>query len=121
MNLKTKRFKNKKYNVFIPIIFYALLNFWQLLIYLVRGITNEIVLNMPTIIYLMLQIDYYIFILITWIGVIFMFGGLGWLFGKDIISLKAMKEKELSKKKPDASLIAKIDEVIEMKSKNENK
>jgi len=121
LNIKTKRYERNIKNILIPICYYALVNFWQLLIYLVRGITNEVLLNMPTLIYLILQIDYYIFIIITWIGVIYMFGGVGWLFGKTITELRALKEKELNKKNPDTKLIAEIEEVIRKKVENESK
>lgn len=112
-NLKNKTFKQKYKNVFFPIIIYFLINIWQLNIFFIRGIEN-ILTNIPSLINLVLQIDYYIFLLITWIGVSYMgVLGFGWLWGKSETELLALKEEELKKEKPDEKLIEQIDKKLE--------
>ena len=107
-----KRNINKLFSIIFPIIIYLMINIWQSNIVFIRGI-DKILNYLPTFIWFTLQIDYYIFILNTWIGVSFMgiFSG-GWLWGKSLTELKAMKEKELAKENPDAKLIAEIDKAI---------
>lgn len=111
-NFRKNNFKIKIINLLLPIVLYTLLNLWQSNIVFIRGI-DEVINNLPTFI---LQIDYYIFLIITWIGVSFMgLWGLGWWWGKSITELKAIKEKELTKENPDAELIAEIDKAIAKK------
>ena len=113
LNIKFKQFKNNVYNVLIPIGFYAILNLWQFTMLIIRGTEGLVLSELPSLIYLILQIDYYIFTIITWIGVSFVGAlGLGWFWSKDVTVLKAEKEKELAKTNPDMKLIAKIDERI---------
>ena len=110
INIKNKNFPNKKYDILMPIIQYAIINLWQLLIYLVRGLDISSLNNYPVLIPYIIQIDYYIFLIITWIGVSYMgLYSIGWLFGKDITVLKAEREKELSKAKPNMKKINSID------------
>lgn len=92
-NYKYKTFSKRIWNVLFPIIIYLLINFWQLNIFIIRDIEN-ILTNMPTAITYALQIDYYIFLIITWIGVNYFMGvfGGGWLWSKSITELKAMKQ-----------------------------
>ena len=113
--INLKRNINKLFSIIFPIVIYLMINIWQLNIGFIRGIDN-VITNLPFIISFYLQIDYYIFILNTWIGVSFMglWGG-GWLWGKSLTELKAMKEKELAKENPDAELIAEIDKAIAKK------
>ena len=107
-NFRKNNFKIKIINLLLPIVLYILLNLWQSNIVFIRGI-DEVINNLPTFIWFALQIDYYIFLIITWIGVSFMgLVGLGWWWGKSITELKAMKEKELAKENPDTELIAEI-------------
>lgn len=104
---------NIKISILLPIIIYILLNLWQLNILFVRNI-NNILTDIPTLISLILQIDYYIFLLITWIGVSYMGAwGIGWLWGKTETELLALKEEELKKEKPDEKLIEQIDKKLE--------
>lgn len=111
-NFRKNNFKIKIINLLLPIVLYILLNLWQSNIVFIRGI-DEVINNLPTFIWFALQIDYYIFLIITWIGVSFMgLVGLGWWWGKSITELKAMKEKELAKENPDTELIAEIDKAI---------
>lgn len=113
INLKQNNFNNKIFNVIFPIIEYIILNLWQFTILIIRG-TDEFVLDkMPMLIPLILQIDYYIFITITWIGVSFMgLFSMGWFWTKDITVLKAERQKELSKAKPDMKKVEEIDKRI---------
>lgn len=110
LNIIKCRFKNNIYNVCVPVGFYILLNLWQLTIYLVRGLEIELLTSLPTLILLILQLDYYIFTIISWIGVSRMgFAGVGWLWSKDITVLKAEKEKELKKAKPNMKKVETLD------------
>ena len=110
INIIQNNFKHKVLNVINPIIFYGILNLWQLLIYLVRGLDLSELNSYPSLIYIIIMLDYYVFLTITWIGVCHMgLLSMGWLFTKDITVLKAEKEKELSKKNPDMDKIEKIE------------
>ncbi len=84
---------------------------WQLNVLFVRDLPNMLD-NVETLIQIILQLDYYIFLIITWIGVTKMGLISAWFFSKDITVLKAAKEKELARKKPNMDTIAKIDERI---------
>ncbi len=113
INLKQNNFKNKAINILLPLIFYGVLNLWQFTMLIVRGTDSLVLSDLPSLIYLILQFDYYIFTIITWIGVSYMgLLGMGWFWSKDITVLKAHKEKELAKEKPDMELVAKIDSRI---------
>ena len=87
----------------------------------VRGI-KEVLTTLPILIFLVLQIDYYIYTFINLIGVNYFmgFGGLGWFWGKSETELLALKETELKKENPDSKLIADIDKELE-KRKNATK
>lgn len=114
LNIIKKRFTNNITNILIPIIYYVLLNVWQLTIFLIRGLDLNILSSYPFLIYIILQLDYYIFTIITWIGVSFMgFGGLGWLWTRDVTILKAERDKELAKTKPDMGKVFEINARIE--------
>lgn len=104
--------KRKIILILIPFLVQCILFLWQLSIYLVRGLDVETLDKYPSLIYLAMQLDYYTFIIITFIGGSFM-GLLGpWLWGGDVTVLKAEKEKELAKEKPDMDKIAEIDKRI---------
>lgn len=108
----------KKYKIFkarlilFPILIQIITMVWQLNIYLVRGINFDIASDNHIIVGIVLQLDYYIFTFITWIGVVYMslFGA--WFFANDITSLKAIREKELKKAKPNMKKIASLDSKI---------
>lgn len=109
LNIKNNTFKNNWINVLIPIMFYGLVNLWQFTMLVVRGTDGLILSELSSLIYLILQIDYYIFITITWIGVSYMGAlGIGWFWSRDITVLKAEKEKELAKAKPNMKKIDSI-------------
>ena len=110
LNIKYKTFKNKIIDVLLPILFYVLVNLWQFTILIVRGTTDLNLNDLSFLVTFVLQLDYYIFITITWIGVSYMgVWGIGWFWSKDITVLKAEKEKELSKAKPNMKKINSID------------
>ena len=95
-------FRSKKYSktksFILPFFIYILINIWQLNIMFIRGI-NDIISSLPFLIGIILQLDYYIFNIITWLGVSYMglWGG-GFLWGKSITELQALKDKELKNK-----------------------
>lgn len=105
--------KAKKWKLILfPIATQILVFAWQLNIYLVRGIDFVIDSDNHVLIGIVLQIDYYIFLIISWIGVSYMGLFSLWIFGKDITALKAEKEKELSKAEPNMAKVKEIDERI---------
>lgn len=111
--------RNKFRKIIFPIIIEIIVSVWQLNILLVRGIDFAIDSEEYILIGIVLQLDYYIFIIITWLEVSFMGLFSLWFFGKDVTSLKAEKEKELAKEQPDMKKVAKIDERIkELESEN---
>ncbi len=110
-----KRHKNvNKFKIILYVIIMQIfVNLWQMNILLVRNIDFSIDENNHILIGIILQLDYYIFLIITWIGVSFM--GLfsaWWFFGKDVTTLKAEREKEMSKEQPNMIKVNKIDERI---------
>lgn len=120
IKLNKKTFKSKKFNILFPIVINLLLMLWQCNMLFIRNI-ELILTKLPTSICYILQIDYYIFLIITWIGVRYFMGNLGlWFWGNSLTKLQAMKEEELKKEKPDMEFIKQIDEAI-AKKKNETK
>lgn len=120
-NIKYNNFHRKIINILFPLCFYAIINLWQLNILLVRNLPL-ILSNSSTFIWLTIQLDYYVFLIISWIGVSYMgLCSIGWFFGKSITDLEAMKKEEIAKSKPDLKLIADIDEAIRKKKEKENK
>ncbi len=108
-----KKYNNKKWLlILLPIVIQLLIMIWQLNILFVRGLDNEVINNEYFVLGLVLQFDYYIFIIITWIGVNYMGIWSAWFFSKDITVLKAAREKELARKTPNMETIAKIDKRI---------
>lgn len=113
LNFKENNFKSKILNISVPILIYIILNLWTFTILIIRGTSNLVLNELPILVPLILQIDYYIFTIITWIGVSYMgWFGVGWFWSKDVTVLKAEKEKELAKKNPDMEKVAKIDNRI---------
>lgn len=120
INIKQHNFDSNLKNILVPIVNYALLNLWQFTMLVVRGTDGLLLSNLPSLIYIILQFDYYIFVIISWIGVSHMgLLGAGWFWSKDVTVLKAEKEKELAKKRPDSSKLAKLDERIAELEKEE--
>lgn len=117
--LKTYKNSKKILLVLFPIIAQMIVAIWQLNIYCVRGINFAIDSEEHILIGIVLQLDYYIFLIITWIGVNFMGLWSSWFFGKDITALKAEKDKELSKVEPNMTKVKEIEKRIkELESEN---
>lgn len=126
INIKNRTFTNYRHknkllvnlwNILYPIIIYLIINIWQSNMIFVRGI-QDVLTNIPILISLVLQIDYYIFLIITWIGGNYymgIFGG-GWWWNKATTELEAIKAAELKKANPDAKLIADIDKELERRT-----
>lgn len=113
VNIKQKVYKKIKWNILVPIILYVILNIWQTNVMFVRGL-RDVVSDLPFILTLAIQIDYYVFLLITWIGVVYIMGltGMGWWWSQQITRLTALKEKELKKAHPDMDVVAEYDAKI---------
>ena len=114
ITIKTKPYRYKWLNIFMPIIIYFTLNIWQMNILFIKNI-QEILTTAPTLVCLIIQFDYYIFLIITWIGVNYFMGiwSAGWFFGKSETELLAIKKEELAKEKPDMKLVEEIDKELE--------
>lgn len=111
LKVKTSR---KLWCILYPIIIYALLNIWQLNIFLVRDLSLYELSSYNFVIIYIMQIDYYLFLIITYTGVNYMgLCGIGWLWCKTETELKAIKEQELSKTEPDKKLIDEIDRALD--------
>lgn len=121
-NIKNNTFKVYRKNIFVkniinillPIIIYILLNIWQANIMFIRDV-DIILTNSSSLVALILQGDYYIFTIITWMGVNYYMGilGAGWWWHRPTTELEAMKAEELLKSNPDLKLIADIDHELE--------
>ena len=72
---------------------YLLISLWQLNMLFVRGIDD--ISNLHFAVGMILQIDYYIFIIITWLGVNWSMGlwGVGLFWSNKITQLEAKKKK----------------------------
>ena len=118
-NLKCKTFDKKIKDILYPIIFCSFVSLFQLSLMYIRGI-KELLSQVPTIIKYTLQMDYYIFLIITLIWEVYFMGNLGWFFfGRDITTLKAELEKEENKKEPNKKKILKLKEKIKELEKND--
>lgn len=113
LNIKMDNFGKLYMNILLPIIIYAIINIWQFSIFLCRGLNLQELNTMPSLVLLILQIDYYIFLITNYLEVCFMgWAGIGWLWSKDITVLKAEKEKELKKEKPNMKKVETLDSKI---------
>lgn len=130
INLKTKKIKFKfkkigklKVNpkvitillrVLLPILTYLMINLWQFNIFFIRDI-EKILNDLNFVVSMILQFDYYIFILNTWIGVYIVMGIFSWgfLWGKAETELKALRKEEYAKDEPNFDLIKEIDEELQ--------
>ena len=109
INLKNNFSNNVFYKLIYIVLIYIIINIWQINILFIRNI-NDVLSNCSSMIYYIMQIDYYIFLNILWIGVSFMgFLSGGFFWGKSETELLEIKEKELKKEFPNKSLIEKID------------
>ncbi len=97
--------------IIFPIILQAVIALWQLNILFVRGL-DITCLTDKTIIGLIMQLDCYVFLIITFMEVNLMGLWGAWFWSKDVTILKAEKEKELAKEKPDMDKVAEIDKRI---------
>lgn len=122
INIVKTPFRKRITDISFPIIIYMILNLWQMNVLFVRGL-REILLTSPYLVQLIMQIDYYIFLTITYIGVNYIMGWWtgGWFFGKTITEIKALREQELAKENPDKEFLKALDEKIsEFENKNKN-
>ena len=111
-NITHKTFKRMLWNILFPIIINIITMVWQLNILFIRDI-NELLKDMPFIISFTLQLDYYIFLIITWIGAVYIMSIWGsWFFEEQLNYFKGLKEKELKKKNPDPVALEDIDRQI---------
>lgn len=62
INIKQNNFKSRLFNIIVPILIYILINLWQLSIYLVRGLNIQELKLYPSLVVLLLQLDYYVFL-----------------------------------------------------------
>ena len=79
----------------------------------IRGI-EDILSDLPSSIYITLQLDYYIFLILTMIGVKYFMGllGTGWFWSDKLTKYEAKKEAELQKAEPDMEYVEYLDEKI---------
>lgn len=116
-NIKVKNLRSIVVDILLPVLVYLSGLIFQSNILLIRDI-NTILTTMPSVIYLTMQIDYYIFLIIMWLGVNNMgWLSFGWLFGKSLTDLEEIREKELAKKQPDLKLLEEVDKAIAEKEK----
>lgn len=109
--IKTNKYINKFILILYPIAIQGIVFLWQSNILLVRGLPANLE-DVGTIFQIVLQIDYYVFLSVLWIGVSFMGFISFWIFCKDVTTLKAIKARELAKSKPNKKMIKEIDEKI---------
>lgn len=109
--LKTDKITHKLILVLYPIIIQCIVTLWQLQILLIRNMPIAMD-SIGTIFQIAIQLDYYIFLIILWIGVSYMGLTSFWLFCKDITTLESYKERELAKKNPDMKVVREIDAKI---------
>ncbi len=120
-NCKKNKLNKTWFNILLPIVIYVVLNLWQVLILLVRGLDNANFISYPFLIQFVMQLDYYVFLTILFMEVYYMGSWTwGWFFGKSTTELKALKEAELKKKNPDKDFLETLDKAI-AKKENEGK
>lgn len=90
------------------ILLEGLIMLWQCNILLVRGLPNPLT-SASTLIQVVLQLDYYIFLSVLWIGVSYMGLISVWFFVKDVTKLKSIRDAELAKSHPNMKLVKDID------------
>lgn len=120
INIKGKRFKKGIFNIIYPIGISLIINVYQMNIMFIRNI-QDIITEIPTSISIILQIDYYIFLMIMFIGVNMGLFGFGYLWSTETIKLKAIKEQELKKEKPNKKKIAEIDKILAERNEEQAK
>lgn len=111
LNIKNKLFGKNIWNIIYPIVTNIVVSLWQLNMLFIRDIDK--IMETSTTFQLVLQIDYYIFLVITWIGVNYFMGNLGWWFwSKDVTKIKAELQKEEAKANPNEKKIKQLKERI---------
>lgn len=110
-------FKYNKYNKLIcilhPILVQVITILWQANILFARNLPHMLD-NQTIVVQIILQIDYYIFIIVMYIGEVNGMGLIGfWLFGKDKTTIQAMIEKEEKKSKPNQKKLDKLYKALE--------
>lgn len=115
--LKNNKSKSKlliAIHIVYPIMIYVLINIYQLNILFVRGL-KDILTELPMVITYAMQLDYYIFLIILWIGGTLFMGWItaGFFFGKSETELLAMREAELLKPSPNKAYLNKIERTLE--------
>ena len=106
LNYKNVTFMPKYANILFPICIYGITNIWQMNIIFVKGLSS-ILNTLSPVIFITIQLDYYIFLIITWIGVNYFMGllSLGWWFKRQITKYRAYIEREEAKENPDVAFI----------------
>lgn len=92
--VKSKKCFKMAFRILYPIAVQLLIYLWMANIFLIRDLDTNKINNEYFIIGFILQLDYYIFLIITWIGVSYMGLWSFWIFSKDVTTLKAYREKE---------------------------
>ena len=120
INIKHKLFNKAWKNILFVIVYYLLINIWQLNILIIRDI-NQILTTAPFGIVIIMQIDYYIFLIISYMEVSIMgLSSIFWFFGKTETELLAIKEEELKKPYPDPKKLEAIEaELAKVKVQDE--
>lgn len=107
--IRVKKHYKLWFRILYPLIIQVIISVWQLNILFLRNVDTETIRNEYFIIGFALQLDYYIFLIITWIGVSFMGIWSFWFFNHDVTALKAEKKKELGKKNPNMKKVESLD------------
>lgn len=110
-------YKYNKYSKLIcilhPILVQVITILWQANILFARNLPHMLK-NETIVVQIILQIDYYIFIIVMYIGEVNNMGLIGfWLFGKDKTTIKAMIERENKKSKPNQKKLDKLQKALE--------
>lgn len=99
-------------SVLYPIVINIIIFLWQLSIYLVRDLNVSELSNYPFLIGIIMQLDFYIFILLTYIGGNKMGLWGPWLWSREVTVLKAELSKEKSKENPNKDRISRLEAKI---------
>lgn len=112
INIKNKTFNKVWKNIIFVVVYYLIINIWQLNIMLIRDI-QQVLTTAPFVIVMAMQIDYYIFLLITYMEVSIMgLSSFSWFFGMPKTELLAIREEELNKAYPNPKKLEAIEEAL---------
>jgi len=113
INIKNKTFNKVWKNIVFVVVYYLIINIWQLNIILIRDV-QQVLTTAPFVIVMAMQIDYYIFLLITYMEVSIMgLSSFFWFFGMTETELLAIKEEELQKAYPNPKKLEAIEKALE--------